>query len=664
VTLDPGFLLHNRYRVSEVITRGGMGAICRAYDESLNITVAIKENFYTTDEYSRQFKREATMLASLRHPNLPRVTDHFVLSGQGQYLVMDFIEGEDLKEHLDKSGVLREDDVIVIGIAICDALSYLHTREPAIVHRDVKPGNIKITPSGQVFLVDFGLAKRVEGGQMTTIGAQALTPGYAPPEQYGGGTEPSSDIYSLGATLYVASTNTIPVDSLERALGGPQLVPVRKLNPKINEKLAATIEKAMAVDTHDRFLTDLDFRKALLSSRRIGTKQSAKKSELLAGSAHLLDDTRRQSRGAKSSSTLTKKISPAIWVLSALAVLVVLGGLYKFVALPLINGNELIPTNGTNSPDQTASISSDQTKSIDNPQTTPGTSQAETPVPTTVPIGGGNGQIAFASARNGNPPQIYLVNTDGTNLQQITHQVDGACQPAWAPDGNRFAFISPCSKLMDEYRGSSLFIMNADGSGLQPISSTPDGDYDPAWSPEGTKIAFTSLRDGRPHVYVYDFSNGTSTLFSPESAYDGKPTWSPDGKVIAFEGTRSGLTRIWAVDVDGKNARPLTREEFGQAYKPAWSPDGDVVLYILGVNPPKLYGQRIADNTVNFAVWLNEFPIYRVNYSPDGLYLVIEGKQDSNDRDIFLMTRNGTNLFRLTNDPADDFSPVWRPIPK
>lgn len=664
MTLDPGFLLHNRYRVSEVITRGGMGAIYRAYDESLNITVAIKENFYTTDEYSRQFKREATMLASLRHPNLPRVTDHFVLSGQGQYLVMDFIEGEDLKEHLDKAGVLREDDIIIIGMAICDALSYLHTREPAIVHRDVKPGNIKITPTGQVFLVDFGLAKRVDSGVMTTIGAQALTPGYAPPEQYGGGTEPSSDIYSLGATLYVASTNTIPVDSLERALGGPQLVPVRKLNPKINEKLAATIEKAMAVDPRDRFLSDLEFRKALFSSRRIGTKQSAKKSELLAGSAHLLEDSRRPSRASKNTGTISKKISPAIWILGALAILVIVGTLYKFIALPLMNGSDLLPTNYTGPTDGTAITANDLTETEVNPLSTTDAFFDETPLPTTVPIGGGNGQIAFSSARGGGLPQIFLINTDGTNLQQITQQVDGACQPAWAPDGNRFAFTSPCSKRMDEYRGSSLFIMNADGSGLQPISSTPDGDYDPAWSPDGTKLAFTSLRDGRPHVYVFDFNDGTSTLLSAESAYDGNPTWSPDGKVIAFEGTRGGLTRIWAVDVDGKNQRPITREEFGQTYIPAWSPDGEVILYILGINPPKLYGQRVADNTVNFAVGLNEIPIYRVNYSPNGLYLVVEGIQDSNDRDIFLMTRNGTNLFRLTNDPADDFSPSWRPLPQ
>lgn len=661
MTLEPGFLLHNRYRVSEVITRGGMGAIYRAYDESLNITVAIKENFYTTDEYSRQFKREATMLASLRHPNLPRVTDHFVLSGQGQYLVMDFIDGEDLKIHLDKSGSLREEDVIIIGVAIADALSYLHTREPAIIHRDVKPGNIKITPNGQVFLVDFGLAKRVEGGQMTTIGAQALTPGFAPPEQYGGGTEPSSDIYSLGATLYVAATNTIPVDALERALGGPQLVPVRKLNPKINEKLAATIEKAMAVDQRDRFQTDQEFKRALIASRRPTSKQGAKKSELLAGSMHLLEESRRSSRGASGAPRGQRKNATAMWILGALAALVVVGGLYRYVALPLIRGD--LQGTAPVLPDGTASTVLSTGAGPDGPSQTIDITPQITTVPTLAPIGGGAGQIAFASARNGNLPQIFMVNTDGTNLQQVTNQVDGACQPAWAPDGMSFAFVSPCTKMMDEYRGSSIFTINIDGSGLRPISTTPDGDYDPAWSPDGSKLAFTSLRDGRPHVYIYDLATGEAVSLSPESAYDGNPAWAPDSQTIAFEGTRSGLTRIWTIQFDGTNSKPFSREEWGQTFVPSWSPDGQIVLYILGLNPPKLFGQRVADNTRNFAVGQNQFPIYRAYYSPDGMYIVLEGKSDGNDRDIFLMTRNGTNLLRLTSDPADDFGPAWRPLP-
>ena len=193
MTLEPGVLLYNRYKIVEVLSHGGMGAIYKAYDQSLNAEVAVKENLFTTEEGSRQFHREATILANLRHPNMPRVTDHFVIEGQGQYLVMDFIEGEDLRQRMAREGCLPEEDVILIGIAICEALAYLNHRQPPILHRDIKRADIKITPGGQVFLVDFGLAKAIQSGQATTIGAQALTPGFAPPEQYGQGTDLRSD---------------------------------------------------------------------------------------------------------------------------------------------------------------------------------------------------------------------------------------------------------------------------------------------------------------------------------------------------------------------------------------------------------------------------------------------------------------------------------------
>ena len=103
--LDRGSLLNNRYRIEAILGQGGMGSIYRAHDENLGVEVAVKENLFTTDEYARQFRREAAILANLRHPNLPRVTDHFVIDGHGQYLVMDYIEGEDLRERMDREGV-------------------------------------------------------------------------------------------------------------------------------------------------------------------------------------------------------------------------------------------------------------------------------------------------------------------------------------------------------------------------------------------------------------------------------------------------------------------------------------------------------------------------------------------------------------------------------
>src|ERR1700690_2354046 len=268
MTLERGTLLHKRYRIVEILGQGGMGSVYRAVDENLGTDVALKENLFTTDEYARQFRLEAVILANLRHPNLPRVSDHFAVGDQGQYLVMDFIEGEDLRQRMERMGTITEDDAVMVGAAMCDALMYLHTRKPSILHRDIKPGNVKITPDGHIYLVDFGLAKLMQGTQATTTGARAMTPGYSPPEQYGTArTDLRTDIYSLGATLYATLCGIIPEDGLARAMDNAQLTPLRKRNPKISRRLTAAIEKAMAVDPAERYQNADDFKKALLGSK-------------------------------------------------------------------------------------------------------------------------------------------------------------------------------------------------------------------------------------------------------------------------------------------------------------------------------------------------------------------------------------------------------------
>ncbi|HRE29605.1 MAG TPA: serine/threonine-protein kinase, partial [Anaerolineales bacterium] len=180
MSLEAGTLLGGRYRIERILGQGGMGAVYLAVDENLGTAVAVKENLNASPESERLFKREATLLATLRHPNLPRVTDHFILSGQ-QYLVMDFVEGQDLRERLATTGVVPVADVIRWGAQICDALSYLHGRTPPVVHRDIKPGNIRLAPGDQAILVDFGIAKAAGSDSKTTTAAIALTPGYAPP---------------------------------------------------------------------------------------------------------------------------------------------------------------------------------------------------------------------------------------------------------------------------------------------------------------------------------------------------------------------------------------------------------------------------------------------------------------------------------------------------
>ena len=267
MALTAGTLLNNRYRIVSILGQGGMGAVYRAVDEHLGVSVAVKENLFLTDEYARQFQREASILAGLHHASVPQVRDYFTVPGQGQYLVMDFIEGEDLRARIERERILPDKEVILIGVLICDALAYLHSRKPSIVHRDLKPGNIKITPEGEAYLVDFGLAKIMSPSQATSTGARAMTPGFSPPEQYGTArTDARTDIYSLGATLYAVLTGMIPEDGLARATGKDELTHIRDLEPKVSRRLATAVEKALELDPEMRYQTAQEFRDALVEA--------------------------------------------------------------------------------------------------------------------------------------------------------------------------------------------------------------------------------------------------------------------------------------------------------------------------------------------------------------------------------------------------------------
>ena len=188
MTLDIGQVLNNRYRIVKLLGQGGFGAVYRAWDITLKGPCAIKESLELSPEAQKQFDREASLLFNLRHPNLPRVYDIFSIPDQGRYLAMDYIEGEDLQQSMERTGgPLAQEQVLPWMFQVCDALTYLHSRRPPIIHRDIKPANIRITPQGQAVLVDFGIAKDYDPHLKTTLRAQAVTPRYSPPEQYGTG---------------------------------------------------------------------------------------------------------------------------------------------------------------------------------------------------------------------------------------------------------------------------------------------------------------------------------------------------------------------------------------------------------------------------------------------------------------------------------------------
>src|ERR1041384_5050733 len=251
--LSEGTTLQGRYRIVRQLGQGGMGAVYEAVDERLDTVVALKETFFADEKLRKQFEREARLLARLHHQALPRVSDHFN-EGEGQFLVMQYIAGEDLAAMLaEKNGPFPEEEVLRWADQLCDALDYLHTQDPQIIHRDIKPQNLKLTARGQIVLLDFGLAKG-SVGQLTAVTTSAsifgYTPNYAPLEQVQGkGTDSRSDIYALGATLYHLVTNVKPPDALSRASaivnGQPDpLLAAHEVCPEVSTALSNVLGKA------------------------------------------------------------------------------------------------------------------------------------------------------------------------------------------------------------------------------------------------------------------------------------------------------------------------------------------------------------------------------------------------------------------------------------
>ena len=278
--LTPDTILQNRYLIVRAIGQGGMGAVYLAKDLRLGSDVALKETFFKDDRLRKAFEREARLLASLRHPALPKVIDHFS-EADGQFLVMEFIPGDDLLDLMNSRGAgFPPGQVLSWADQLLDALDYMHTRQPQIIHRDIKPQNLKLMARGQIVLLDFGLAKGTLP-QMSRITAgssvQGYTPHYAPLEQMqGAGTDPRSDLYSLAATLYHLVTGYTPHDALARAAavveGEPDpLVPANEVSPQVLPAVAAVLTRAMALKRDHRPATAADMRLALQNARRTAT---------------------------------------------------------------------------------------------------------------------------------------------------------------------------------------------------------------------------------------------------------------------------------------------------------------------------------------------------------------------------------------------------------
>jgi serine/threonine protein kinase len=403
--LVPQTVLQSRYRIVRQLGEGGMGAVYEAIDERLDATVALKETFFADERLRKQFEREARLLARMHHPALPRVSDHFS-EGEGQFLVMQFITGEDLAHMLTvKQGPFPIDQVLTWADQLLDALDYLHTQDPQIIHRDIKPQNLKLTSRGQMILLDFGLAKgQASAVSMVTTSASIFgyTPNYAPLEQIQGlGTDPRSDIYALGATIYHLMTGVKPPDALTRAAamvnGQPDpLKPANEVTPSVGPQVAGVLARSMSQNRDQRYTSAAEMRAALKGTGEAATltgKAEAATVIFQAPASTMADPRRPDTRPTALQAGETTVVRPkegkswlvpmGIGAAAVVLIVVLFGGFYAYqhrnTATP--TGSE-VGEQGNATPQPSAATSDNTT------QPTAGTLKDEKSAEASAPVGG------------------------------------------------------------------------------------------------------------------------------------------------------------------------------------------------------------------------------------------------------------------------------------
>jgi serine/threonine-protein kinase len=601
-----------------------MGAVYLAEDERLvGRRCAIKENRPNANDSQElqnrmreQFLAEASVLARLDHANLPKVSDYFIENDR-EYLVMDYVEGEDLNSMLQRAqDPLPEADVLNWADQVLDALGYLHNQRPLpIIHRDIKPANIRINLHGKVKLVDFGLVKLFDASKPETkVELRGLgTPAYAPLEQFAGSddhTDARSDIYALGATLYHLLTGIYPPDVHQRVLKPELLPPPRQVVPQLSAGTEQAILKAMAVHPSERHQTADEMRQALGG----GSPSTAR-----AGAT---------GRG----------VSPWLFaVLGFVLVLVILGGVWWLlfgrsgqpeisaaasppataaVAVEPTPTEQVLQALGdapTNTPtkvvEDTPTLEADsggETSPIATPTFTPTAETTSTPPPVSqfqaIPRSSLVGTIAYP-VYNGTNFDIYFGQADGSGSRLFRNQ---ASQPAFSPDGSRIAFHS--------WRLDAWGLMHTDLSGNdEKLVARFVEDQLPTWGARGSEIIFLSRREGDRKsrlLKVGSNETGSDGLVLGEGEY---PTVGLNGLLTfkAWGQTGSGL-RLGTTNFT--DIQPVT--DLNEDTAPALSPDGRRILFM--------------------------------------------SRRDGN-WEIYIANADGSELLRLTDDPADDGLPTWSP---
>lgn len=649
-----------QYQVLEKIGEGGMAAVYRAWQPSLQRYVALKvlHPYLLKDaEFVERFKQEAIIAANLRHHNI--VTIYEVGQDKGRiFIAMEFIEGRSLGEIIASEGAMALDRAIDVVAQVASALDYAHKH--GVIHRDIKPANILLTNEGRAVITDFGIAKALtESGfmpKLTQVGTVLGTPAYMSPEQIQGQVlDYRSDLYSLGIVVYEMLSGRTPFGGATTALLYAQvnLVPpdIRALNPQLPAHVSSALSVMLAKNPSDRFPSATAFVQALKGEESFVSPAPLPKGKTVVMPPGMettlppypphppFPPPPSQGGPVSPPGVYPPKETKSAWLRTAgigfgclavagIMVVAMIALMYLFNMPPGIQ------------------------------RYAQGLFQQATVTPS--PVSAGR-VIAFISERDGNT-DIYLTRADGSGLVNLTNSAANEYFPRWSPDGAQISCHVYSPGVQAGQGDAKIHLINVATGESALVNTGFANSKFASWSPDGSQLVFSGQDGGSFDLFIIDLRTGNVRRITEGPEDDYFPSWSPDGKGIAFVRVDGAEREIFKVDLDTLEAVNLTNRA-GEDSWPDWSPDGrsiafasnrtgNLEIYVMNADGS---GQRQLTNTTGYN---NREPFW----TADGNHIVFGSNRDGN-WEIYIMNANGSNPIRLTSNSVPDYNPSCVRIP-